>query len=153
MTQSIRKKFIFSLYLYYLYLRHLKIPKDKLTALETGRLIWSSYYSIATAKRHDLSQERLKATIRSHKKSSAEHFLNWERRWNIDHLLKRQWQAKPLILQAPRLLSPPLPYGALLKATARHVQEGALGLKTQHWNSDSGCAIHKVFIPSRSQIP
>lgn len=68
MAQSVRKKFILSLYLYYLYLRHLKISRDKLTAIETGRKIWSSYYSIAAVKRHDLIQERLKATIRSHKK-------------------------------------------------------------------------------------
>lgn len=65
MAQNVRKKFILLLYLDYLYLRHLKIPRDKLPAIEIGRQIWCSYYGIAPAKRHDLIQERLKATIRS----------------------------------------------------------------------------------------
>lgn len=49
MEQSVRKKSILSLYLYYLYPRHLKISRDKLPAIERGRQIWSSYCKITTA--------------------------------------------------------------------------------------------------------
>lgn len=128
MTPSVRKEFIFSLYLYYFYLRHLKIPRDKLTAIETGRLIWSSYYSIATAKRHD--PRKIESNNQKSQKSRAEHFLNWERQWNIHHPLQRQWQTKPLVLKVPILFSQPAPHSALMKATTEHIQERALDLKT-----------------------
>lgn len=128
MTPSVRKEFIFSLYLYYLYLRHLKISRDKLTAIETGRLIWSSYYSIATAKRHD--PRKIESNNQKPEKSHAQHFLNWERQRNIHHPLKRQWQTKLLVFKVSSLFSEPAPHSALMKATAEHVQERALDLKT-----------------------